>query len=208
VIAILTGARRGEILGLSWPSIDMEKLLFTIEQTCVNVPGGSFISDNVKTASSERIISFPEEIVPLVKYYQEMQDEKRDKCGDLWVREIEVNGKMLVNNLVFTQWNGKPMHPNAIDTWFDKFRTDNNFPKQLTFHGLRHTNITLLLDNGVSLDAVSKNAGHAKKSTTVDVYYGSIPNRDVSDKMGSLLGDQIPELLSGPINLRRKKSAE
>jgi integrase len=206
-IAILTGTRRGEILGLSWPTLDMEKLYMTVEQTCGHIKGGAFISEGTKTDSSERILSFPKELVPLLKYYKEMQDKQRDKCGDKWVEEIEVGGKMAPNNLVFTQWNGKPMHPNSIDTWFSKFREDNRFPEQLTFHGLRHTNITLLLDNGVALDAVSKNAGHAKRSTTVDIYYGSLPNRDVSDKMGSLLGGQIPNLLNGPVNPRRKKIA-
>jgi integrase len=56
-------------------------------------------------------------------------------------------------------------------------------PEQLTFHGLRHTNITLLLDSNVPLGEVSSNAGHAKRSTTVDVYYGSIPGRAVSENI-------------------------
>lgn len=206
VIAVFTGMRRGEVLGLNWANIDMKNKVIIIDQTCQRTPGGSLIAEDTKSESSDRVIPFSTEIIPLLEVYKAVQDEKRNKCGDLWIDKIKVGDKIIDNNLLFTQWNGKPMHPNSIDSWFVKFRTDNKLPEQLTFHGLRHTNITLLLTNGVDVGTVADNVGHAKKSTTLDIYQGSIPKtqRIAADKMGTLLGDQIPDLLNHPVNPKRK----
>lgn len=209
-LAVFTGMRRGEILGLSKKNLDLVNKIIRINQTCSHTKGGAFIQLSTKTEKSERLIPFPAEIVPLLEAHLAAQEEKKNKCGDKWVSTIEIDGKAVKNDLIFTQWNGKPMHPNAIDTWFDKFRSDNDFPAELTFHGLRHTNITLLLVNGVDVGTVADNAGHAKRSTTLNIYQGSIPSvqRAAADKMGELLGDQIPDLLNGPVSCKRKKSTD
>jgi integrase len=209
-IAIFTGMRRGEILGLTRKNLDLDNRVIRINQTCSRTKGGSFIQLSTKTESSERIVPFPVEIVPLLQTHLDVMEEKKDKCGDKWVSTIEIDGKPVKNNLIFTQWNGKPMHPNSIATWFGKFKANNNLSPELTFHGLRHTNITLLLINGVDVGTVADNVGHANKSTTLNVYQGSIPatQRAAADKMGELLGDQVPDLLNGPVNYKRKKATD
>lgn len=209
-IATFTGMRKGEILGLGIKNLDLINILIRINQTCSHTKGGSFIQPSTKTESSERIIPFPAEIVPLLETHIAAQEKQRNKCGDKWISTIEVDGKIVANDLVFTQWNGKPMHPNSIDTWFNRFRSHYNLPAELTFHGLRHTNITLLLINGVDVGTVADNAGHANKSTTLNMYQGSIPatQRAAADKMGKLLGDQVPDLLNGPVTSKSKKKKE
>lgn len=209
-LAVFTGMRRGEILGLSKKNLNLTNKSIRINQTCSHAKGGSFIQPSTKTDSSERVIPFPAEIVPLLVAHLAAQEEKKNKCGDKWVSTIEIDSKKVGNDLIFTQWNGKPMHPNAVDTWFNKFRSDNKFSDELTFHGLRHTNITLLLVNGVDVGTVADNSGHAKRSTTLNIYQGSIPSvqRAAADKMGELLGDQIPDLLKGPVYSKRKKTTD
>lgn len=209
VIAIFTGMRRGEILGLNRTNLDMANKVIRIDQTCSHAKGGAFIQEDTKNESSERVIPFPAQIIPLLEAHLTVQEEKKNKCGDKWVPELKVGDKMIENDLIFTQWNGTPMHPNSIDTWFSKFKADNKLPDELKFHGLRHTNITLLLINGVDVGTVADNAGHAKRSTTLDTYQGSIVTvqRAAADKMGELLGDQIPDLLNGPVNPKRIKAA-
>jgi integrase len=202
--------RRGEILGLNRKNLDLVNKTMRINQTCSHSKGGPFIQLSTKTESSERTIPFPSELIPLLQANLDNLEDKKEKCGDKWTSTIEVDGKMIKNDLIFTQWNGKPMHPNSIDTWFNKFRANNNLPSELTFHGLRHTNITLLLISGVDVGTVADNAGHAKKSTTLNIYQGSIPatQRAAADKIGTLLGSQVPDLLNGPINSKTKKPAK
>jgi integrase len=209
-IAIFTGMRRGEILGLNRKNLNLANRVIRINQTCSHTKGGSFIQLSTKTESSERLIPFPAEIVPLLQAHLDSLEEKKNKCGDKWVSTIEIEGKPVENDLIFTQWNGKPMHPNSIVTWFNKFRSNNNLPPEITFHGLRHTNITLLLINGVDVGTVADNAGHANKSTTLNIYQGSIPTvqRAAADKIGALLGDPLPDLLNGSVNSKRKKKTE
>ncbi|MEN6350529.1 MAG: hypothetical protein ABFD08_14175 [Syntrophomonas sp.] len=72
------------------------------------------------------------------------------KCGDKWVMQFEVDGQIIKNDLIFTQLNGKPMHPNTVDTWFNRFKMT----------------ITFRIIQGVDVGTVAKNLGHAKPSTT------------------------------------------
>lgn len=205
--AILTGMRRGEILGLSDDTIDFKNFEFDIEFSSHHVSGEGIFLDDPKNRTSKRRIPFPPSLAPLLQAQIDARNKKREKCGDKWVNEVEVKGEMVPNKLLFTQWNGKPMHPNTLVKWFRNFREDNNFPPKLTLHKLRATNITLLLNVGEDIGAVSSNAGHAKKSTTVDMYYATVPKaqRAAAQKMDSMLGKNIPALLDGPLNYRRKK---
>jgi integrase len=77
-----------------------------------------------------------------------------------------------------------------------------------SFHGLRHTNITLLLKSGVDVGTVADNSGHSQKKTTLD-YDDPLPSarREVANKIDDalVLKDTIPELLDKPTNIRRKR---
>lgn len=207
LIGACTGMRRGEILGLGDNTLDLENCIIRIERASTHISGKGIFLDDPKTETSIRNIPFPKAIVPLLEKMIAERNKQREKCGDKWQSQIEVHGQLIDNDLLFTQWNGKPMHPNSVDTWFRKFKEDNNLPENLKFHGLRHTNITLLLKAGVDVGTAADMAGHAKKSTTLaydDPDAEAL--RNVADKINDALSLEsiVPNLLNHPVNIKRK----
>lgn len=208
LLGATTGMRRGEILGIGDKTLDLQKCIIYIEHASRHRPGEEIRLKDPKNTSSIRAVPFPPSLVPLLKEMIEARNIQRAKCGNKWVSKINVQDRMVDNDLLFIQWNGKPMHPNTVVTWFKKFKTENGFPDNLTFHGLRHTNITLLLKSGVDVGTVADNAGHAVKSTTL-AYDDSLPSaqREIASKMDEVLDldKTIPKLLGKPVNVRRKR---
>jgi len=182
-MAIFTGMRRGELLGLTWDSIDIDNCVILVDKTSQHTTTeGIDPESNTKTSSSIRNIPLPKTIVPLLKELKKDWADQKEKCCDLWVE----------NNLLFRQFNGKPMHPNTVDSWFDKFRKRIDLPKGATFHDLRHTSATMMLINGVDLATVSSILGHARVSTTADFYLGAVESAKVAaiNKLDDLFGEK------------------
>ncbi|MCK9314464.1 MAG: site-specific integrase [Methanocorpusculum sp.] len=205
-----TGMRRGEILGIGDSTLDLDSYTITVDKASRHMSGGRIPLNDPKTETSIRVIPFPPSLVPLLKEMISARDRQRKKCGDKWVDKIEVYGEMVDNDLLFTQWNGKPMHPNSVTGWFKKFKEDNKLPENLTFHGLRHTNITQLIKAGVDVGTVADMAGHAKKSTTLDYDDPDAEAlREVAHKINDVLDldNIVPGLLGQPVNIYRKKKA-
>lgn len=208
LIAACTGMRRGEILGIGDNTLDLDNFTITINKAARHISGKRILLTDPKTETSIRTIPYPPILVPLLKEMIAARNAQRQNCGDKWINKIEVHGELVDNNLLFTQWNGKPMHPNTVDTWFRKFKEENGLPDSLKFHGLRHTNITLLLKSGVDVGTAADMAGHAKKSTTLDYDDPDAEAlREVSNKINNALAldSIVPDLLNQPINIRRKR---
>ena len=112
----------------------------------------------------------------ILKEHKMQQAKEFFKLGDKWVR----------SNKVFTQWNGKPIHPDTITGWFSRFIKKNNLPP-IHLHSLRHTNATLLIASGADLRTVSKRLGHSNMTTTSNIYTHAIKSAD--ERAAELLGD-------------------
>ena len=162
---ILSGLRRGEMCGLEWNDIDFDNNLITVRRSSQYVAGKGIFTKSTKTVTSDRTIKLPKQAFELLKEYKVWQLEERLKMGDRWEE----------HNRIFTQYNGKPMHPDSITGWFRDFIAKTDLP-QITIHSLRHTNITLLIAAGVPLRTVSYRAGHAQTSTTANIYSHAIRN--------------------------------
>jgi integrase len=163
-----TGFRRGEILGLEWPDIDFEKCEIFVERESQYLKEEGIYTDTPKTDNSVRSVSVPQEVINLLKQYRVWQNQQRLKCGDKWVN----------SERLFTQWNGLPMHPSTLTNWMRKFFLKNDIDlDKITLHGLRHTYATILIANGMDVATVSRDMGHAKKSTTLDVYTGAVKKK-------------------------------
>jgi integrase len=78
------------------------------------------------------------------------------------------------------------MHPYSTSRWFTAFLERENLRK-ITFHQLRHTSATLLLDSGINITALSKRLGHAKTSTTLNIYAHALKGADAA--AGITMGD-------------------
>lgn len=177
-LALLTGARRGEICALRWSDIDLDAGVISINRTVQNIAGRGTVFTAPKTKRSRRCIKIGPECVQLLREYRQHQKAERFKAGSEWVRWVEIeNGKTVDNDLLFTRWNGQPFDPNAVTSWFPGFLAAHDLPA-VHFHSLRHTNASLLIAAHVPVTTVSGRLGHAKTSTTTDIYAGFIRSSD------------------------------
>jgi integrase len=176
-IAILTGMRRGEILGLEWRDIDFEKREIHLERTSVYTETNGVIEKDTKTHVA-RTVSIPEELCELLKKYRKHWLEQKFKLGSLW----QGTDRLMI------QWDGRPMFPATLTHWFKKFLKKNDLP-EITFHELRHTSATLLINLGVDIVTVAKRLGHAQNSTTLNFYTHAILSSDkvAAERLGERL---------------------
>lgn len=167
-VALFTGFRRSETMGLEWKDIDLDNNVIKLCRTSQYTSGkGIFTSLILKDGSPSRTVTIPRGTTALLKAYKEYQDNQKNKAGDKWEE----------HDRLFTQDDGKPMHPDTPYQWFTDFLVEKGLPK-ITVHQLRHTHISLLIYNGMDIVAVSKRAGHKKVSTTVDIYAHVIEKAD------------------------------
>lgn len=184
---LYSGLRRGEMCGLEWGDIDFENHLITVRRSSQYVSGKGIFTKETKTETSDRTIKLPSQAFEVLKEYRLWQKQERLKMGDRWE----------ASDRIFTQDDGKPIHPDTITGWFREFIANTDLP-QITVHSLRHTNITLLIAAGVPLRTVSYRAGHAQTSTTENIYAHAIRTADemAADALDDILAPrQTPRRL-------------
>lgn len=163
MILISTGARVGEVMGLTWADIDEKGKIITIRQASQYLPGQGTFTKTPKNESSQRKVSVNSSLINLLGEYKADQQSKNFICQE--------------NNPLFVTWDSKPMNTYTLSHWFPKFLKRHNLP-HLNVHGLRHTSATYLIGQGMDLQTVSGRLGHAKVSTTTDVYSHFLESKD------------------------------
>ncbi len=178
LLLLHTGLRRGELCGLEWRDIDLKNETITINRSSIYLPGKGIFDDETKNESSRRCISIAGPAADLLQEYKIWQNEERLKMGDQWQD----------HDRLFTQWNGKPIHPDTVTSWFHDFVEKNNLP-QISIHSLRNPNATLQIAKGVPLTTVSNRLGHARSSTTMNIYAHAIKSADkaAAETLGNIL---------------------
>lgn len=157
-LMIVTGCRRGEIMGLKWENIDLKHGVLRICETLLASDTGVYI-DSPKTPDSRRYVNIPRETMALLQDYRQDQQRIRAAVGDRW----EENG------YVFTQENGRPMHPDSINGWLNGFSARHGLP-HINPHAFRHSMASILIGCGTDILSVSKRLGHSTTSTTLNFY--------------------------------------
>lgn len=175
-LLLYSGMRRGELCGLEWTDVDFDNCIVDINKSSLYTQNKGVYNDETKNVSSNRVIKIPPFVMQLIAEHKTAQSIERYQLGDQWIE----------SNKLFTQWNGKPIHPTTISKWFSKFVKKNDL-SDVTIHSLRHTNATLMIANGVDLRTVSKRLGHAQMSTTTDIYTHAIKTAD--ERASDILGD-------------------
>lgn len=178
-LAILTGCRRGELCALRWSDIDFQAATLSINRTLHHIPGQGQVFGPPKTKRSRRCIKISADAVELLQEYRREQAQHRLKVGSIWAKTVVIEGKKVTNDLLFTRWDGQPIDPSAISSWFPVFLREHNLPP-VRFHSLRHTNASLLIAAHVPVVTVSGRLGHAKTSTTTDIYAACIRSSDAA----------------------------
>ena len=173
-LALLLGARRGEICALRWSDIDFEKGTLSIKRTVQSIPGIGLVFNTPKTRRGKRCLRIGADCVELLQEYRRYQKAERFRIGSAWVRKVTLeNGKVVDNDMLFTKWNGEPMDPDIISSWFPKFLEAHDLP-DVNFHSLRHSNASILIAAHVPITTVSGRLGHAQTSTTLNYYASAL----------------------------------
>jgi len=156
---LITGARRGEILGLKWNSVDFEgNKIHICNNVLYSVERGIY-EDTPKTDKSKRYITLPQETMQLLRQYRAWQSAERIRLGEYYQDK----------GFVFSQDTGEAMHPDSVTDWLKKFSKRHGLP-HIHPHSFRHTMASMLYFNGVDSVSISKRLGHAQVSTTANIY--------------------------------------
>ena len=164
---MITGARRGEILGLKWAAVDFAHNRIRIENNILYSVDRGIYEDTPKTESSVRWVTLPAETMALLKEWRAYQAGEQLRLGEYYQDQ----------GFVFARDNGQPMHPDSVTDWMKKFAQRHDLP-HINPHAFRHTMASLLFFNNVDCVSISKRLGHAKVSTTEDIYAHIIEEAD------------------------------
>lgn len=177
-LAIDSGARRGEIVGLTWNDIDFKKQTLNINKSVQYTKELGIFEKTTKTETSDRIIYLSSKTIGILKAYQKEQLENKLKLGSKWK-----NSKR-----IFTTILGGDMHPDTPSQILEKIIKKYNL-KRISFHGLRHTSISLQISSGIQAQIISKRAGHSSVSTTHSIYSHFFDNefKEVAKAMDNIL---------------------
>jgi integrase len=160
VLAITTGMRQSELLGLRWRDVDLHRGYLSVTNTLVK-PGRCPVFGPPKTRKSRRRINLTDKAIKALQRLRARQAKCRLKAG---------GGKWAEFDLVFTNRCGGPMDgTNLTERGFRRLLTRAGLPR-IRFHDLRHTAATLLLIKGVHPKVVADMLGHSSVAVTLDVY--------------------------------------
>lgn len=153
-LAIMTGARLGELTGLKFSDIDYQTNKITIERSVYKVSGQP-IRTKAPKDNDIRIIAVNNYCIDLIRLLKSEKEKQAIEQAEKWNNE----------NWLFTQRNGKIIYPQTLSKQFSEFLKKNGL-KHRKFHSLRHTSATLLLYGGVNIKQVQERLGHGNISTT------------------------------------------
>lgn len=171
---LYTGMRRGELMGLAWDDIDLDRGIISVRKALLYTPNKGVYEDTPKTKKSDRVINIPDDMTRLLSAYAAEQAAVKLKMGDLW----HESGK------VFTSDTGEVMHPDSFSSWFKRF-----VRRDIHIHTLRHVSATLLILGGTDIATVSGRLGHANRTTTLNIYTHAVQQADAmaAEKLQDML---------------------
>jgi len=158
-LAVVTGMRQGELFGLKWSDLKWSSGILYIQRQVQRVPGQSWKFIEPKTKAGRRPVKLGEGTLQIFGEHQERQHLRMTLIGDRW-QEYD---------LVLPSSVGTPLHPSNLHKDFFGVLEAAGIPR-IRFHDLRHTAASLMLNHGILVIVVSKILGHAKPSTTLDIY--------------------------------------
>lgn len=165
-LLMITGCRRGEIVGLKWDHVNWEDSSIRIDTTLLYSPERGVYESTTKT-NAERTIKLPKETMDLLRQYRLWQLETRLSIANRWQD----------TPFVFTGEFGGMMSPDTLSGYLNRFETKYDLP-HIHAHKFRHSMASILYFSGADPVSISKRLGHAQVSTTQDIYSHLIQQAD------------------------------
>ncbi len=176
-LAVSTGMRQGELLGLKWSDLDCKQGLLQVQRQLTKKKGGGFEFTAPKTKAGTRRLDLGESALRVLRDHRQQQYLEMQSVGDDWQD----------NDLVFPSTIGTPYNRSNLRKRFKLILDEAGLP-EIRFHDLRHTAATLMLNHGIPVIVVSRRLGHARPSITLDIYGHLIPDKQ---KEVALLMNQL-----------------
>ncbi|MFF1739255.1 tyrosine-type recombinase/integrase [Streptomyces mirabilis] len=185
-LALHTGLRKGELLGLRWEDLDLAGGTVSIRRTLQRTNSSGLTALPTKTQSSERRIALPTPCLRSIQQHRSRQRQERETAGKGWQ----------VSDYVFTRPNGAPFEGATLTRHFNSMLRQARI-RRIRFHDLRHSAATLLLEQGVELVVIKELLGHAHIGVTATVYahVRLRLQRDAIDLLGNALRN--PDQITG-----------
>lgn len=176
-VAVATGMRRGELLGLHWQDIDFKTRSLYVRRSVNRIGKFGIVESEPKTQRSRRKITLPAFVIDTLKQHQEHQQEMRAKAGTQW-RET---------GIVFCNIYGGYLETSNLHDAFKRLLERAELPN-IRFHDLRHSAATILLGMGVHPKIVQELLGHSNISMTMDIYSHVLPSmqQETMDRLDDL----------------------
>jgi integrase len=178
-LALWTGLRQGELLGLQWSDVDLVARRLSVAANLQRRSREYFL-EPTKTAKSRRTISMPDPAVEVLTAHRQRQLQQRLLLGPAWDTQF--------GNLVFTDALGRPLDGRTLTVRFQTL-VERAGLGSIRFHDLRHAAATLMLASGTDLKVVSEVLGHSAIATTANVYAGVLDElkTDAADRLARLV---------------------
>lgn len=164
LLALTTGMRRGELLGLRWQDVDFDGAAIMVRQSLVHTREGLKIAEP-KTPKSRRAVAISPLVVDALRRHRTRQTQERRWFAGEEYSETE---------LVFTNPGGGPIQPRNLARQFERRTAAAGLPR-IRLHDMRHTHVTMLLSRGLGHNVAGERVGHSRASTTLDVYGHVLP---------------------------------
>jgi integrase len=177
VLILVLGLRKGEVLGLTWPDVDLDAAELTVGLQLQRVRG-ELLHRETKTEASDATLPLPPVCMTALKQRRAVQDRARKTAGAAWTR----------SELVFTTRYGDPIEPRNFNRYFAA-RCAAAGVRQITVHDARRTCATLLVDLDVHPRIVMQILRHAQFDVTMEVYASasSEATREALKRLGASL---------------------
>lgn len=181
-VAVFTGMRESEIIGLTWNCVNFEHGTIRLYRQLLKVRGGhgAYEFGPLKTRQ-ERLFKPAPQVMEVLKEVRRQQATWKLRCGEAWHNP---------SDLVFTHEDGSHLCSDSVYGCFKRVVTKIGMP-EVRFHDLRHTFITLSVENGTDFKTISETVGHATVAFTQDRY------GHVSNAMMDNAAERMERLISG-----------
>jgi integrase len=173
LLILHTGMRRGEVCGLQWSDIDLDRGTATIRRTRTTAYTGRVVEGPPKTRSGARTVPLMPPVVEALREWRRQQLEQRLAAGSAWEG----------GDWVLTM-DAAAARPDAVTHWW--MRTARRMGVSIRLHDLRHMAATVMAQAGVPPRVIAEVLGHARASFTLDVYAGSPDLEALRDALGVL----------------------
>ena len=194
VLALATGMRRGELLGLKWQDVNLDEGTLQVRRTLSRLPtqmgrdrGDLYVEAEPKTKRSRRNIALAGFTIEALKQHHLRQEEMKRLVGDMWEE----------HDYVFCTPLGKHLNPGHAVLVQLKILLEKAGLPEIRFHDLRHSAATLLLSMGVHPKVVQEILGHSEISMTMDTYSHVLPTmqKDAMVKLNQAFREEGPSNL-------------